>query len=80
MSKIIMEGFRTDATLDDIDAILVRNIFWYDIANTRLMVGSIALNYYIDNSDETKPKVLTTLTQAEAPGLTISPVEFSVLT
>lgn len=83
MSKIVMNGFRTDASLEDIDALLLKNILWYDSVKNQIKVGNKVLNYYIDETlpadDIYSKRVLTTLTQAEAPTKTIFPLEFNVL-
>lgn len=76
MSKILFDGFKIDSTMADADALLTKNLFWYDKVNGKLKIGGKDLNYYVDASNN---KVLTTLTQAEATGLTIKPVEFTVI-
>ena len=79
MSKILMEGFKTEATMENIDAIHTQNLFWYDKANNCLKIGNRALNYYIDTTANPQVKVLTTLSPTDAPGLNIKPVEFTVV-
>lgn len=80
MSRIIMEGFRTDSTLPNSKALLTKELFWFDRANNLLKVGHKALNYYVDATDPAAPvKVLTLTSQAEDPSKVIAPVEFSVL-
>lgn len=79
MSKIIMEGFRTDKTLPNIEAILTKNLFWYDKVSGTLKVGNKVLNYYIEIVDGVESKILTTLSQSEEPNKIIKPLEFSTL-
>ena len=79
MSKIIMEGFKTNKTQLSIDAILTKNLFWYDKVNNLLKVGNRVLNYYIDTSSGTDVKILTLSTPNEEPNLNIKPVEFTAL-
>lgn len=82
MSRVILEGFKTDPTTENINAILTKDLVWYDKINQRIKVGAKVLNYYTDptgGADGGPIKVLTTLTQAEAPTKVISPVEFTVL-
>ena len=79
MSMILMDGFKYDESI--IEDIKTSKLFWYDNVQSKLKIGDKVLNYYIDGSDGvTQSKILTTLTQAEAPGLNISPVEFTVST
>lgn len=75
MSKIILNGFRIDSTHTDLQAILVKNLLWYNSINSSLMVGSKKLNYYVENNE----KILTTLTQIELPNKIVLPLEFSVI-
>jgi hypothetical protein len=75
MSKILLNGFRTDPNHTDLEAILLSRLFWYDKINNKIKVGNKVLNYYIENEE----KYLTTLTQAELPGKNILALEFSVL-
>lgn len=76
MSMILMDGFQYDESITE--SIKTSKIFWYDNVQSKLKIGDKVLNYYIDGV--TQSKILTTLTQEEAPGLNISPVEFSVST
>lgn len=76
MSMILMDGFQYDESIAEV--IKTSNIFWYDNIQSKLKIGDKVLNYYIDSA--TQNKILTTLTQEEAPGLNISPVEFTVST
>lgn len=76
MSMILMDGFQYDESITE--SIKTSKIFWYDNVQSKLKIGDKVLNYYIDGT--TQNKILTTLTQEEAPGLNISPVEFSVST
>lgn len=76
MSMILMDGFKYDESI--IEDIKTSKLFWYDNVQSKLKIGNKELNYYIDGV--TQSKILTTLTQAEAPGLNISPVEFTVST
>jgi len=76
MSMILMDGFKYDESI--IEDIKTSKLFWYDNVQSKLKIGDKVLNYYIDGA--TQSKILTTLTQAEAPGLIISPVEFTVST
>lgn len=76
MSKIIFDGFRISEAQTDQEAILIKNIVWYDKVHNFIKVGNKVLNYYVENNE----KVLTTLTQAELPGKAILPLEFSVIT
>lgn len=78
MSKIIMEGFRTDATMENIDAIHTTQLFWYDKVNQCLKVGAKKLNYYIDTTVTPQVKVLTLLQPTDNPSLNILPVEFTI--
>lgn len=79
MSMILMDGFQYDESITE--GIKTSKIFWYDNVQSKLKIGDKVLNYYIDGADgATQSKILTTLTQEEAPGLNISPVEFSVST
>lgn len=75
MSKIILNGFRIDSTHTDLQAILIKNLLWYNSINFSLMVGSKKLNYYVENNE----KILTTLTQMELPNKIVLPLEFSVI-
>lgn len=75
MSKIILNGFRIDSTHTDLQAILIKNLLWYNSINSSLMVGSKKLNYYVENNE----KILTTLTQIELPNKIVLPLEFSVI-
>ena len=75
MSKIILNGFRIDSTHTDLQAILIKNLLWYNSINSSLMVGSKKLNYYVENNE----KILTTLTQMELPNKIVLPLEFSVI-
>ena len=75
MSKIILNGFRIDSTHTDLQAILIKNLLWYNSINFSLMVGSKKLNYYVENNE----KILTTLTQIELPNKIVLPLEFSVI-
>lgn len=75
MSKIILNGFRIDSTHTDLQAILIKNLLWYNSINSLLMVGSKKLNYYVENNE----KILTTLTQIELPNKIVLPLEFSVI-
>lgn len=79
MSKIIMEGFRTDSTMTNQNAIHTTTLFWYDKVNGCLKVGSKNLNYYIDTTATPQVKVLTLLQPADNPSLNIKPVEFTVV-
>lgn len=76
MSMILMDGFQYDESITE--SIKTSKIFWYDNVQSKLKIGDKVLNYYIDGT--TQNKILTTLTQEEAPGLNINPVEFSVST
>lgn len=76
MSMILMDGFKYDESI--IEDIKTSKLFWYDNVQSKLKIGDKVLNYYIDGV--TQSKILTTLTQEEAPGLNISPVEFTVST
>lgn len=76
MSMILMDGFQYDESITEV--IKTSKIFWYDNIQSKLKIGDKVLNYYIDST--TQNKILTTLTQEEAPGLNISPVEFTVST
>ena len=76
MSMILMDGFKYDESI--VEDIKTSKIFWYDNVQSKLKIGNKVLNFYIDAT--TQEKTLTTLTQEEAPGLNISPVEFSVST
>lgn len=76
MSMILMDGFQYEESITE--SIKTSKIFWYDNVQSKLKIGDKVLNYYIDGV--TQSKILTTLTQEEAPGLNISPVEFSVST
>lgn len=76
MSMILMDGFHYDESIAE--DIKTSKLFWYDNVQSKLKIGSKVLNFYIDPT--TQDKILTTLTQEEAPGLNISPVEFSVST
>lgn len=79
MSMILMDGFKYDESI--MEDIKTSKLFWYDNVQSKLKIGDKVLNYYIDGTDGTaQSKVLTTLTQEEAPSLNISPVEFSVST
>lgn len=75
MSKIILNGFRIDSTHTDLQAILIKNLLWYNSINSSLMIGSKKLNYYVENNE----KILTTLTQIELPNKIVLPLEFSVI-
>lgn len=75
MSKIILNGFRISPLQSDLDAIMLKNLLWYDKINILLKVGNKRLNYYIENEE----KYLTTFTQEELPLKTILPLEFNVL-
>lgn len=77
MSKIILDGFKTDVTHEDQDAILIRNILWYDKINGLLKVGNKQLNYYFD--DIINQNVYTVLTQSELPAKNVLPVEFTII-
>lgn len=77
MSKIILEGFKTKVTLDDSDAILLTQLFWYDKINNELKVGSKRLNYYFDSV--LNKNILTTKTQTELPSKNVLPVEFKAI-
>ena len=76
MSMILMDGFKYNESI--IEDIKTSKLFWYDNVQSKLKIGDKVLNYYIDGV--TQSKILTTLTQEEAPGLNISPVEFTVST
>lgn len=76
MSKILMDGFKIDASLDLI--LKTDKLLWYDSINNKLKVGAKNLNYYVDAT--TNEKVLTVLSQEESPGINILPVEFTVST
>ena len=79
MSMILMDGFKYDESI--VEDIKTSKIFWYDNVQSKLKIGNKVLNFYIDGADgTTQEKTLTTLTPEEAPGLNISPVEFSVST
>lgn len=75
MSKIILNGFRVESTHTDLQAILIKNLLWYNSINSSLMIGSKKLNYYVENNE----KILTTLTQIELPNKIVLPLEFSVI-
>lgn len=77
MSKVLMEGFKTKVTVEDFDAILLKNLLWYDHVNNQLKVGNKRLNYYYDAP--TNKNVLTTLTQSELPAKNVLPVEFTTI-
>lgn len=77
MSQIIMDGFKYDSSIPE--DIKTNSLLWYDNVNSKLKIGTKVLNYYLDPADTTgQTKILTTLTQTEAPGLNIFPVEFTV--
>lgn len=75
MSMIVMDGFKFDESINE--EIKTKNLFWYDNVNTKIMIGSKVVNYYIDNT--TQEKIITLLTQTEMPNIVIRPVEFTVL-
>lgn len=75
MSMIVMDGFKFDESIDE--EIKTQNLFWYDNINTKIMIGSKVVNYYIDNT--TQEKIITLLTQTEMPNIVIRPVEFTIL-
>lgn len=75
MSMIVMDGFKFDESIGE--EIKTQNLFWYDNINTKIMIGSKVVNYYIDNT--TQEKIITLLTQTEMPNIVIRPVEFTIL-
>ena len=75
MSMIVMDGFKFDESINE--EIKTQNLFWYDNINTKIMIGSKVVNYYIDNT--TQEKIITLLTQTEMPNIVIRPVEFTIL-
>ena len=75
MSKIILNGFRIDSSHTDLQAVLLKNLLWYDQITGSLKIGSKKLNYYIENNE----KILTTLSQMELPNKIVKLLEFSVV-
>lgn len=75
MSMIVMDGFKFDESINE--EIKTQNLFWYDNINTKIMIGSKVVNYYIDNT--TQEKIITLLTQTEMQNIVIRPVEFTIL-
>ena len=45
MSMIVMDGFKFDESINE--EIKTKNLFWYDNVNTKIMIGSKVVNYYI---------------------------------